>query len=1027
MTLPRALAALMCCWCLTQATGQGFEDITLSSGLFYFHTGGVACAGVSFVDFNGDGYDDLSFSGNYTDPAFLINNQDDTFSSIDLGVTNDGDMNAIQWVDYDNDGDKDLFVAVVFQGMRLYENDGNLNLTEVTLDVGLHGYYSRMLGASFGDYDNDGWLDLYVCNYHFPSDPASNSHTNFLFHSNGDGTFTDVTEAAGVSDSLRASFQSAFIDFDKDGLQDIFIINDKHYNSNALYRNNGDGTFEDISQTSGWTTYGDAMCIGAGDYDNDADLDIFVTNTPDYGTDLMKYDSETQTFTDIAASAGVDYYDYITWGSLWIDYDCNMMQDLFFCTEGQWGDAAAPNKMFLNFGDDTFGDISFDVGFGDDSARSYACAMGDIDNDGYPDIALNNLGPSLCQLWKNEGGFNQWLKVKLEGSVSNSDGIGAWIHCYADGVQQTRYKQCGANYLGQDSEYVFFGLMEETKADSLVVEWPSGHVDRFYGLYANNALSIAEGTSLYAAPEQSLGTNWCTDGTVELSIGEYAGYIWSTGETTPTITVAAPGDYSVTLTTLEGLVFESEVISVQFPDPQPWQPAVGHETCAGLEDGTASVNMAGVSNVQWDNGQSGTDANGLAPGITVCQWTDQHGCLRTDTVWIQAATPIALDVLTDLSAWCVPDSAHVLELLVSGAIPIADVATSEAAASSVWQNDSLLISGFSPGLQNVQVTDEAGCSADFSIEIPGLAPAVEVVALEGTSCYGAADGTAELQLDLASVAFLWTSPTGNPEQPSDTAVAVSELPAGWHGFMVTDAFGCPHSDSLFIAAPSPLEAAWNTHDISCYGAQDGWSAVDSISGGTPPVVWSWNYATPEGLPAGEVILTATDDAGCEQSWSAWINEPPLLEVDLSFLNDGAWTIASATADGGTPPYGIAWSNGMSNSWQEAFETDGNYTVTVTDANGCAVTLDFAATIIGEQNALNAVAFPNPSADRCTIAWNGAPAEILVFDAVGRRTWHGVNQAPGVQLDVRHWATGLYTVVVRNGAGSQKVTFVRGDR
>jgi len=275
-----------------------FSDVAGQMGInhpFTFIRGSV-----SFNDFDGDGKDDLSFSSNEGFPMYIYRNDGSQFTDVtnELGLIDTFRTMNILWSDYDNDGDKDVFTAVDNGETysRLYRNDGVSGFTDVTISAGLTTNLSSANAASWSDYNNDGWIDLYVTNY-------SEFEQNYLYMNNGDGTFTDVTEIAGVADTTGTSgifklpFAVVSFDYNNDGWQDIYIAND-HFTGNTLFENNGDGTFEDVSEQTNSAMGGFMMGIAVGDYDNNGFLDIYLSNDP-FGNFLLKNNGD-ETFTEVA-------------------------------------------------------------------------------------------------------------------------------------------------------------------------------------------------------------------------------------------------------------------------------------------------------------------------------------------------------------------------------------------------------------------------------------------------------------------------------------------------------------------------------------------------------------------------------------------------------------------------------------------------------------------------------------------------------------------------------------------------------
>jgi hypothetical protein len=444
--------------------------------------------GISFCDFDSDGWDDLTFSTATGAPVKFYKNNSGTFSEVALGGVTlpNRETRQIIWVDYDNDGDKDLFISTLDDSNKLYQNNGSFSFTDVTSAAGFDTTVRFTLGCSWGDYNNDGYLDAFLSF----RDPAE-SNPNKLYKNNGDGTFSDVSTSAGISTGSFLSFCASFFDYDNDGWQDIYIANDKSDNKNIMYHNNGDGTFSDTSVSTNTDLGIDAMSTTISDYDNDGFLDIYVTNTIE-GNVFLKNNGDG-TFSDIASTSGT-LMETFAWGSVFLDADNDMDSDLY--VSGMLTTVnPLPSAFYENNGSGSF-TIPTSAGFQDDDAVSFSNAIGDIDNDGYPDISVLNFAPRNNFLFKNNNSANNYLKVKLQGTTSNKDGIGSWIQAYNNGVPQNRYTLAGEGYTAQNSNYEFFGLGSETVVDMLKVTWLSGTVDILHNVAVNQSLTIVEGSSL---------------------------------------------------------------------------------------------------------------------------------------------------------------------------------------------------------------------------------------------------------------------------------------------------------------------------------------------------------------------------------------------------------------------------------------------------------------------------------------------------------------------------------------------------
>ena len=449
---------------------------------------------LSFNDYNGDGRPDILI-GNGDKSCSLLRSDGNVFTDVtkDAGILND-ELGTKTWIgssvisgDYDNDGDLDIFVATdawppdpSFESCRnyLYQNNGDGTFIDVTLTAGVSGLETGSFGAVFADYDSDGLLDLYVVNLGSP---------NTLYKNKGDGSFNDVTEEVGVHagmDAQGAGVGAIFFDAENDGDLDLYAINGYGL-PGFFYANNGDGTFKDRSQKSGLAEPGDPINSALGDYDNDGDLDIYVAN---YLKPNVLYNNKGDgTFTNVASEAGVDINEY-TKTSPFFDYDNDGYLDLLVVIKGQG------MLFYKNMGDGKFQDIAKKVGLTEGMAVSVV-STADYDLDGDQDIYLANNGSDKVEpnvLYRNDGGNSgNWLQVFVK-SKHHVDGIGAQVKVTAGEI--TRVAQVAGGYgIYQDWLGTHFGLGENGWADKVEVRFPDGTVVATEELIkANQALVVNE-------------------------------------------------------------------------------------------------------------------------------------------------------------------------------------------------------------------------------------------------------------------------------------------------------------------------------------------------------------------------------------------------------------------------------------------------------------------------------------------------------------------------------------------------------
>ena len=436
--------------------------------------------GVSCGDFDNDGNVDIFLSDSGELPSLLYqNNGDFTFTDVAFqrGIDYLGNTFSGVFGDYDNDGDLDLYLAnPSFRPNFFYRNDGVNGFVDVTQQVGVSNT-DESTGAVWGDYDNDGNLDIYVLN---------NTEPNVLFHNNGNGAFTDVTQIAGVG-NLNGSMSAAFFDYDNDGDSDFYLANIDA--PCVLYHNNGDGTFADVTAFAGVKNFtlsrdhdgNAALGITIGDYDNDMNEDIYVAN---HGVNALFRNNGDGTFTDVAANAGVDY-PLKSQGAIFFDYDNDGYLDIYVTNK------RSVNKLYHNNGDGTFTDVSEYSQVGD-GGYGYGVAFADFDNDGDLDIFLANQAPEEANvMYCNTGNSNNWLRVKLIGVQSNRFGIGAKVIVFTKTHRMFRTVNSGTGFCQQSAE-AHFGLGANTKAEKVEVHWPSGRMQTISNVMANQVVEITE-------------------------------------------------------------------------------------------------------------------------------------------------------------------------------------------------------------------------------------------------------------------------------------------------------------------------------------------------------------------------------------------------------------------------------------------------------------------------------------------------------------------------------------------------------
>jgi hypothetical protein len=526
-----------------------FTDITAPAGIHFTHNNGAfgnkwlpetMGPGCAFIDYDNDGYPDIilingdDFSGHPHGGATTLklyhNNGNGTFTDVTrkagLAVPMFGLGVAVG--DYDNDGFDDIFVTALGQS-RLFHNNGNGTFSDVTKSAGMWGPNEFSTSAAWVDYDRDGKLDLVVANYVQWSEqgdlyctldgahksyctPESYKGTSLrLWHNLGSGKFADATQKAGLGDPTSKSLGIAVLDYNGDGWPDLVIANDTQ--PNKLYLNKKDGTFEErgVAAGIGFSEDGIAragMGVDAADYDRSGQASVMISNFANQMVSLY-HNEGNGLFVDEAPQSEVGRATLVTlgFGCFFFDYDNDGWQDIFVA-DGHIEDQiervqkrvsyAEPSHLFRNLGGGKFTEVTSQMGNVFAAPKvARAAAYADIDNDGFLDVLLTtNAGPAY--LFHNEGGTNHSLRVKLVGTKSNRDGIGAVIRVSAGGDKQWKMLRSGSSYLAQSELVLTFGLGALPKADALEIQWPSGQVDKLSNLNAGQAVTIEEGKGVVA-------------------------------------------------------------------------------------------------------------------------------------------------------------------------------------------------------------------------------------------------------------------------------------------------------------------------------------------------------------------------------------------------------------------------------------------------------------------------------------------------------------------------------------------------
>ena len=522
--------------------GFQFTDVTAHAGLDFRHNSGAyggkllpetLGSGCAFLDYDADGWPDIllinamDWPGHKRQRSTLKlyrNNRNGTFTDVTKSAGLDLELYGmgVAVADYDNDGFPDIFISCVGQS-RLFHNTGKGTFIDVTQKSALLNKQAFSTSALWFDYDRDGLLDLFVCNYvrwsaehdvfcsldgknkSYCTPEAYRGDTCWLFHNRGDGTFEDVTSTSGIFDTSSKSLGVAMLDFDQDGWPDLIVANDTQ--PNKLYRNLRNGKFKDVAVEMGlaFSNEGKAragMGVDCADFDNSGKPGIVITNFDNEMLGL--YRSNGKSFDDVAMPAGLGPASRNTlgFGCAFFDADLDGRLDLAVANghiddtvrniRGNVGYAQSP-QLFLNQGNTKFLEVAAQLGGGFSQSKvGRGLVVADFDRDGDLDLLLTtNNGPAY--LYRNDQlAGNRSIRLHLVGTKSNRDAIGATVHLHSNGQIQSRQVRTGSSYLSQSELPLTFGVARQDEVERIVIDWPSGKTEEYPKLKSGKSYQLTE-------------------------------------------------------------------------------------------------------------------------------------------------------------------------------------------------------------------------------------------------------------------------------------------------------------------------------------------------------------------------------------------------------------------------------------------------------------------------------------------------------------------------------------------------------
>ena len=610
-------------WCLFgllahsvfSQNNAAFQNIAFDQGIYNYYTSALYGEGVSFFDFNEDGWDDLTLC-NQNNETYIYRNTEGVLEIWQVLIV--PQAKSCVWADIDNDGDNEVIFSTLNQGLFLYQSNPQgyfvlvpnaFNWTDVFPST--QGFW--LYGMSLGDVNGDHLLDLVVANYNY-------EFQNFLFLNNGNNGF-ELFHNNSLKYDLKSSFQPAFIDLNKDRRTDLYIANDFEQGNNFYWNQMEDPAIPPLledAENMGLDIHVNSMCNSWNDYDNDGDLDVYVSNL-EPGNRLMQNNGNNH-FLNIAEQINVAVHRQC-WSSLWVDANNDQWTDLLASSaNADWPINYWPGSLFMGNGNGLFSEPDTTIFVN----SAYSACKGDINQDGLYDIALNAANEDFFQLYLNTTSTDHhYIKIQPKGTISNRNGIGVHYNLYTSDNHQYGYTQSGENYLGQNSQNLILGLGNNTYIDSLTLIWPSGIIDKYFDLSIDQFHILYEGQSGWGL---SLGTDKvCSIQDTVLAVMNSAfTAIWDNNLTGQNIWLH-PGNHSV-LIQYNGTSIDTVLFTLSLYNDETSLITVTGEHCNAL-DGAVIIQFNSDTLYYMTN---------LSDGPHVALYNNSYGCPVNDTIAIHA-------------------------------------------------------------------------------------------------------------------------------------------------------------------------------------------------------------------------------------------------------------------------------------------------------------------------------------------------------------------------------------------------------
>ena len=775
--------------------------------------------GISVFDYDNDNLDNITVAYPYIGISGFRVSQGELLS--DFFVPLPLNIKQLIWADFNNDGDKELFVTTYGAGLFLYDySSEGLTLIEGSFSSIISGFH---YGASAADYDNDGDLDLFVTqysNYNFGA-PLP----NLLFRNEGNFEFTEVGASLGVNAATNNSFQSVWVDFNRDGWQDLYVVND-HNIPNLYYQNNLGLSFTEIAQENNSDIAMSCMSNSISDYNRDGYFDIFITDglTPV----LLEGDSLGQ-YDQVAFDVGFNYFQ-TGWGALWIDSDLDGWDDIHICQGGTVLESM-PNQYFKN----NQGIFSLNNSFDSSLKASFVNAKGDFDGDCSPDFVVMNAAPNSYDVWKGKPLENNYIKLELEGTISNRDAAGAIVETYSNSGLTMKAVLYGDNYISQSSNVLLFGVGESEIIDSICIYWPRGLVEKFYNIEVNHSYLVIEGSSEITNTQLlTYSLNYChnTSGVQISPNEEWIHWQWQDGIADSSIVVFSDTILYATAWNIENQSFDL-VYELSFSSPTP-EISLHVSDCIN-DPNIISVNKNSDWSLIFNQNEIFNDTIFVQEGNHLISFIHEFGCSLDTLIQIDALIPP--EIIQHIQPSC-PGS--LIEFSIE--LENADVFNYTLEGLEYW-------SGFlSSGNYPFVITDDStNCKYRDTLVIEQR-PFPNISVVNDSICE---NSLSSFEIEISDTAFADWSVINSEYIDQESVLSVS----------IQDTLGCQYSEEIAVLISSTISVFPLEQSI------DGQIILSlNPTGGIPPYAILWQ----DSLIADSFVLTSegwldyeiTDQLGC---------------------------------------------------------------------------------------------------------------------------------------------------------------------